>query len=76
MDFIVGDMELAIEAKSSPRITSDHLFGLREIIKDHPKIKRRVLVSLEARPRKTEEGIEILPYSVFAQKLWSGSLIR
>ena len=75
VDFIVGDMTLAIEAKSSAKITSDHLHGLREIIKDHPKLKRRVLVSLEERPRKTEDGIEILPYSVFTKHLWSGSLI-
>lgn len=76
VDFIMGDMELAIEAKSSARITSDHLRGLREIIKDHPKLKRRVLVSLEERARKTEDGIEILPYSAFTTQLWSGGLTR
>ncbi len=76
VDFIVNDMELAIEAKSSARVTSDHLRGLREIIKDHPKLKRRILVSLEERPRKTEDSIEILPYSAFTKQLWSGELIR
>lgn len=76
VDFIMGDMELAIEAKSSARITSDHLRGLREIIKDHPQLKRRVLVSLEERARKTEDGIEILPYSAFTTQLWSGGLTR
>lgn len=75
VDFIVGDMEVALEAKSSARITADHLGGLREIIKDHPKLKRRVVVSLEERPRKTEDGIEILPYSVFVKQLWSDALI-
>ncbi len=75
VDFILGSMEVAIEAKSSMRVTSDHLQGLREIIKDHPTIKRRILVSLEDRGRKTEDGIEILPYSVFAKRLWSGDLI-
>lgn len=76
VDFIAGDMELAIEAKSSARITSDHLGGLREIVKDQPKLKKRILISLEERARKTEDGIEILPYSVFTQHLWSGTLIR
>lgn len=75
VDFIAGDMELAIEAKSSARITSDHLSGLREIVKDQPKLKKRILISLEERARKTEDGIEILPYSVFTQHLWSGTLI-
>ena len=74
VDFILGDMEIAIEAKSSNKITSDHLRGLREVIKDHPKIKRRVVISLEDRPRKTEDGIEILPYQTFVNGLWSGDL--
>jgi predicted AAA+ superfamily ATPase len=76
VDFIVGDMELAIEAKSSSRITTDHLRGLREIIKDHPKLKRRIVVSLEDRPRKTDDGIEILPSSLFARHLWLGTFIK
>jgi predicted AAA+ superfamily ATPase len=76
VDFVVNDMELVIEAKSSPRIHSDHLRGLREIIKDHPKLKRRIVVSLEERARKTEDGIEILPYSVFIKQLWAGVIIK
>ncbi len=76
VDFIVGEMNLAIEAKSCARVTADHLQGLREIIKDHPNLKRRIVVSLEDRARKTEDGIEILPYSVFTQHLWSGTLIK
>lgn len=75
VDFIINDMELAIEAKSSNKITRDHLRGLREIIKDHPKVKRRVLISLEKQPRRTEDGIEILPYSDFYQQLWRNELI-
>ena len=76
VDFVVNDMELAIETKSSPRIHSDHLRGLREIIKDHPELKRRIVVSLEERARKTEDGIEILPYSVFIKQLWAGVIIK
>src|SRR3989338_3211868 len=76
VDFIVGDMELALEAKSSMKITTDHLRGLREVVKDHPKLRRKIVVSLEDRARKTEDGIEILPYQMFARYLWSGTLIR
>ena len=74
VDFILGDMDCAIEAKASGRVTTDHLRGLRAIIKDHPELKRRVLVSLEQRPRITEDRIEILPYAVFIQQLWSNDL--
>src|SRR3990172_6183208 len=76
VDFVVNDIELAIETQSSPRIHSDHLRGLREIIKDHPQLKRRIVVSLEERARKTEDGIEILPYSVFIKQLWAGVIIK
>jgi predicted AAA+ superfamily ATPase len=75
VDFILGDMEIAVEAKATSKVTSDHLRGLREVIKDHPKIRQRILVSLEARPRRTDDGIDILPYSLFAKKLWSDALI-
>ena len=76
VDFIVDDMAYALEAKASRAVTADHLKGLRELVRDHPKVKRRVVVSLDPRPRVTEDGIEILPYGVFAQRLWQGDLLR
>lgn len=75
VDFIINDMETAIEAKSVARINSTHLRGLQELQKDHPEVKRRIVVCLEDRPRKTLDGIEILPYSLFARQLWDGELI-
>ena len=69
VDFIVGDMRLAVEAKATTRVTSDHLKGLRQLGVDHPGT-RRWLVCLEAKPRVTEDGIEILPYRVFAERVW------
>lgn len=76
VDFVVGDMEFAIEAKGSRKITSDHLRSLREVIQDHRRTKERVVVCLEERPRRTEDGIDILPAAIFAKRLWSGQLIR
>jgi predicted AAA+ superfamily ATPase len=75
VDFIVNDMEVAIEAKSTARVTADHLKGLRELAKDHPRVKRKLLVCLEERARLTEDKIEILPYAAFTQRLWDGDLI-
>ncbi len=76
VDFIINDMELAIEAKSSSKITSDHLRGLRSLVQDHPKVKRRILVSREERSRRTEDGIEIISYQEFVNLLWSNQLIK
>jgi hypothetical protein len=68
-------MEIAIEVKSSDRITSDHLKNLRELKKDYPKIKSRFVVSLEKHIRTTDDGITILPYQEFIMRLWAGDLI-
>lgn len=75
VDFILGDMEVAVEVKSSSRITADHFKGLREIKKDHPKIKRRMVVCLEERARITEDGIEIIPYLDFLKLLWASEIV-
>ena len=68
------DMLAAIEAKSSHHITSDHMKGLHEIKKDHPGIKKRIIVCLEKSPRLADDGIEVLPYKIFVKKLWTGEL--
>ena len=75
VDFIIGDMQVAIEVKSSDRIHSDHLKGLRSIIIDHPGIARRIVVCREPRLRKTNDGIEIMPAEEFAKRLWEGVII-
>ena len=75
VDFVIGDMQVAIEVKSSGHIHSDHLKGLRNIIVDHPGIERRIVVCTESRPRKTSEGIEIMPAEEFADRLWDGDII-
>lgn len=74
VDFVIGDMELAIEAKSGSRITSDHLRGLRQIVRDHSGV-RRIVVCREPRARRTDDGIDILPFGVFVERLWSGELL-
>jgi predicted AAA+ superfamily ATPase len=68
VDFIVGDMDVAIEAKASARITADHLKGLRHLRADHARA-RRIVVCLEPKRRVTEDGIEIVPASVFTAEL-------
>jgi len=74
VDFIVNDMQLAIEAKATAKVTADHLKGLRSLVQDHPRSKQRVVVSLEPKARRTEDGILILPASAFAERLSAGDL--
>ena len=74
VDFVLGDMEVALEAKASARITRDHLRGLRTLIDEHPGVRRRIVVCLEPRPRRTEDGIDILPAAEFVRRLGQGTL--
>jgi len=72
VDFVANDMELAIEAKATAKVTADHLRGLRNLIQDHPRVRRRVVVCLEAKARQTEDGILILPALQFCERLNTG----
>ena len=75
VDFIINDMEVAIEAKAAAKVRDHHLKGLRELAKDHPDVGQRIVVCLEPRSRKTSDGILILPPNEFVQRLASGELI-
>lgn len=68
VDFVVGAMQLAIEAKAAARVTDDHLRGLRHLRTDQPSV-RRVMVCLEPRRRRTDDGIDILPARAFVEDL-------
>jgi predicted AAA+ superfamily ATPase len=73
VDFIVNDMQLAIEAKATAKVTADHLKGLRALVNDHPRVKR-IVVSLERSSRRTEDDILILSPSTFRDRLATGEL--
>lgn len=74
VDFVVGDMAAAVEAKASATIGNRHLKGLRRLAGEHA-VGKRVVVCLEARPRRTEDGIDILPAPDFVRRLWEGELV-
>ena len=75
VDFVLGDMRVALEVKASARVSHRHLRGLRALQRTHPEVDHRILVCLEPKPRRTEDGIDILPAEEFARLLWHGSLI-
>jgi predicted AAA+ superfamily ATPase len=74
VDFIVNDMEVAIEAKAVARVTSDHVKGLRELAIDQPSVAKRLVVCLEEKPRTLPDGTEVLPAAEFARRLWDGQI--
>ncbi len=74
VDFVIGDMRLAIEAKATANVTREHLKGLRTLAEEHPGV-RRIVVCLEPRPRRTDDGIDIVPAIDFAHRLWQGDIV-
>lgn len=53
---------------------SRHLKGLRTLAHDHPEVERRIVVCLEPRSLRTDDGIEILPVRDFLDRLWDDGL--
>jgi len=74
VDFILGDHEIAIEAKSTELANTTHLKGLRRFKEEH-SVRRSILVSLDSKPRKTQDQIEILPWQIFLEQLWGGKVV-
>ena len=73
VDFILDDMAAAIEVKASDRVHPIHTRGLNALMEEH-RVKRAILVCLEQEPRRTENAIDILPWRMFLEMLWSGEL--
>lgn len=74
VDFILGDAEVAIEVKSTDRPTSDDRRGLRAWKEEHPT-SRCILVARVARGQLTEDGVEVLPWAEFLERLWSDEIL-
>jgi predicted AAA+ superfamily ATPase len=73
VDFILGELDAAVECKGAARVHGPDLAGLRALAEDQ-RVKRRIIVCLEREPR-TVEGIEILPWRVFLDRLWAGEVV-
>jgi len=74
VDFILGDMEVAIEIKTSSRIHESDGKGLKALAGSHT-VKRLLLVCFEKEPKKLTKNIECVPWEMFLQQLWAGEII-
>jgi predicted AAA+ superfamily ATPase len=73
VDFVVGDLDLAVEVKGTGRVHEGDLRGLAALAEEQ-RVRRRIVVSLEREPRRIAPGIEVLPWSTFVERLWAGDL--
>jgi len=74
VDFVLGDGEIAIEVKGSNQIDRKDLRGLKAFADDH-KPRHSILVCTEPDERLTDNGIRILPWSLFLERLWANEII-
>ena len=72
MDFVIGD-RLAIELKASRQVSDRMLSGLKAL-REEGIVKHFVMLSFEPFARVVD-GIELVPFSEFASRLWSGEWI-
>lgn len=68
---LLVNRDLAIEIKATANPTPKHLKGLRALAEEGI-FKRLLLVSTVEQERRTDDGIEILPWQTFLSRLWSG----
>jgi len=73
VDLIVGAMDLAIECKSARELRAADLKGLRALRQEHAPRRSLVVCRTQTR-RRTEDGIEIMPWHAFCEELWAGDL--
>ncbi len=73
VDFILGEMDLALAVKASSRTHENDLHAL-QLLKQESRVKKRLLISLDSHP-KNMNGIEVLPWKLFIQNLWNGDYI-
>lgn len=75
VDFIIGDGQVALEVKGTNFAQAHHLRGLVAFGEEY-KTKRRILVSCDPKPRSVPGSIEIIPWKVFLEDLWSGKIVH
>lgn len=72
VDFILNQ-QIAIEVKSSAKISNQHMSGLSKYSSLFPT-KRKIIVCLEAKKRKIGD-VEIMPLVSFLNELWAGKIV-
>ena len=73
-DFVLGEGEVALEVKGGANPGPRELRGLRAYAEEHRPALAAVVCTADA-PRRTPDGILILPWDQFLERLWAGAVI-
>ncbi len=73
VDFILGRGEVALEVKGTSRVDQASFRALRAFVDDH-RPRRAIVVCNEPLPR-VHDGMEVLPWREFLERLWGGGIL-
>ena len=74
-DFVLGpEGEVALEVKAGANPGPGELRALRAYAAEH-RPRLAAVVCTAGAPRQTDDGILILPWAQFLERLWSGAVI-
>jgi predicted AAA+ superfamily ATPase len=74
VDFILNNMEVAIEIKSSSRVHETDVRALK-ILQQENTVKKSIMISFETEPKILLDNIHCLPWQHFLAQLWGGEII-
>ncbi len=73
VDFLIGS-QVAIEVKSCERVSPRDEKGLLALGED-VRLRKKIIVCRERLPRRSDSGVDILPFEIFLERLWSGEIV-
>ena len=73
VDLVIGDA-VAIKVKAKSRVSVRDYKGLLALAEEIP-LERKLVVCHESRPRRDDQGVEIVPVQRFLQELWDGAIL-
>ena len=74
-DFVLGrEGDVAVKVKGGGRGGRRDLKGLRAFAEEH-RPRRAIVVCNERAPRRTDDGIRILPWERFLERLWGDGVV-
>ncbi len=73
VDFVIGD-SVGVEVKARPLTSRRDYKGLLALAEEVP-LQRKIVVCLEREPRRSPEGIEVMPMTHFLRELWGGRIV-
>ena len=66
---------IAVEVKATKRVSARDLKGLKALMEEG-LLEKYILVCREDYPQLLDNGILILPYRDFLDRLWKGDLLK